>query len=65
LDILDRNNELGAEIFSALFKKGNPSLILKFLDEETSLWEDLQVIRKCPKRLFVKALIRLIIKPRK
>jgi hypothetical protein len=65
LDILDRNNELGATIFSALFKKGNPSLILKFLDEETSLWEDLQVIWKCPKRLFLKALIRVLFKPRR
>jgi lycopene beta-cyclase len=60
LDILDRKNETGAAIFSALFRKGNPALILKFLDEETSIWEDLQVIWKCPKKLFVKALFRRI-----
>ena len=56
--ILDRKNETGAAIFSALFRKGNPALILKFLDEETSIWEDLQVIWKCPKKLFVKSLFR-------
>ncbi|MEC5165293.1 lycopene beta-cyclase [Flavobacterium sp. PL11] len=52
LDVLDRKNELGAPIFSALFKQGNPDLIFKFLDEETSYWEDLQVIMKCPKTPF-------------
>lgn len=56
LDILDQKNETGAAIFSALFQKGNAPLILKFLDEETSFWEDLQVIWKCPKGLFIKAL---------
>jgi lycopene beta-cyclase len=56
LDILDQKNETGAAIFSALFRKGNPQLIFKFLDEETSFWEDLQVIWKCPKGLFIRAL---------
>jgi lycopene cyclase-like protein len=58
LDILDQKNEMGAAIFSALFKKGNPQLIFKFLDEETSFWEDLQVIWKCPKGLFIEALLK-------
>ncbi|MEL1242595.1 lycopene cyclase family protein [Flavobacterium flavipallidum] len=58
LDILDRQNELGSRIFSSIFKKGNPALIFKFLDEETSLKEDIKVILKCPKLLFIKALFR-------
>ena len=58
LDILDKHNEKGSSIFSSLFQKGNASLIFKFLDEETSVWEDLQVIWKCPKGLFIKALLR-------
>lgn len=62
LDILDRKNELGAAIFSTLFKKENPKLIFKFLDEETSLKEDIQVILKCPKGLFLSALFRVIFK---
>ena len=56
LDVLYRRNDLGSKVFSALFKKGNPTLIFKFLDEETTFWEDLQVIWKCPKGLFVRAL---------
>ncbi len=59
LDILYRYNELGSSIFSSLFKKGNPDLIFKFLDEETSLLEDLQVILKCPKMVFIKAFFRV------
>ncbi|GEL10541.1 lycopene beta-cyclase [Flavobacterium glycines] len=58
LDILDRQNELGSRIFSSMFKKGNPALIFKFLDEETSLIEDIKVILKCPKLLFIKALLQ-------
>lgn len=62
LDILDRKNELGSVIFSSLFKKSNPSLIFKFLDEETSLTEDIQVILKCPKWPFIQALFHVIFK---
>jgi len=58
LDVLHRRNDLGSKVFSALFKKGNPTLIFKFLDEETTFWEDLQVIWKCPKGLFVRALFK-------
>ena len=56
LDILHKKNHLGSKIFSSLFQKGKPTLIFKFLDEETSFLEDLHVIWKCPKGLFVKAL---------
>jgi lycopene beta-cyclase len=62
LDILSSKNELGSKIFSSMFKSGNSTVIFKFLDEETSVWEDLQVIWKCPKILFVKALFGQILK---
>lgn len=60
LDILHRHNELGSAIFSSLFRKGNPKLIFKFLDEETNLSEDVKVILMCPKMPFIKALFRVI-----
>ena len=65
LDILDRKNELGSHIFSSMFKKGNPTLIFKFLDEETSLKEDIEVILKCPKILFIKAIFHVAFKAMK
>ena len=58
LDILSSKNELGSTIFSALFTKGNATVIFKFLDEETTFWEDLQVIWKCPKNIFIRALLK-------
>jgi lycopene beta-cyclase len=56
LDILDQKNHLGSTIFSSMFQKGNATVMFKFLDEETTFLEDLQVIWKCPKGLFIKAL---------
>ena len=58
LDILHRNNNLGRSIFESLFKKRSPQLIFKFLDEETSILEEIQIV-KAPKPLpFIKALIK-------
>lgn len=65
LDILDRKNELGSSIFSSMFKKGNPTLIFEFLDEETSFIEDITVILKCPKILFIKAIFHVAFKAMK
>lgn len=62
LDILDRRNELGSYIFSSMFQKGKPSLIFKFLDEETSFMEDIKVILKCPQMLFIKAIFHVAFK---
>jgi hypothetical protein len=62
LDILNRTNELGSKIFSSLFTKPNPQLNFKFLDEETSFTEDLQVIWKCPKPIFIRAFFRVFLK---
>ena len=58
LDILSSKNELGSTIFSALFTKGNATVIFKFLDEETTFLEDLRVIWKCPKKIFIQALLK-------
>lgn len=56
IDILYQTNQYGSTIFSSMFKTGKAPLIFKFLDEETSFWEDVQVIWMCPKALFIKAL---------
>ena len=62
LDILDRDNAMGSVIFGSLFKKRKPMLILKFLDEQSSQWEDLQVITGCPTVPFSSALLRRLFK---
>jgi lycopene beta-cyclase len=58
LDVLYKRNDLGSKVFSSLFEKGNPTLIFKFLDEETTFIEDLKVMLKCPKNPFIKTLSR-------
>ena len=58
LDVLYHNNANGHTIFEQLFKSRNPQLIFKFLDEQTSLLEDLKYIWGCPKKPFIKALFR-------
>lgn len=61
LDILYEKNYLGATIFSKMFQKSPTNKILKFLDEETSVYEDLQIILKIPPYHFVRALFRRIL----
>lgn len=60
LDILARTNQKGSAIFASMFKSAKAAPIFKFLDEETSFSKDLKVIFKCPKGLFLQALIRRI-----
>ncbi len=58
LDILYEDNSKGRRIFESLFKGSNPQLIFKFLDEDTNLKEDLQIISSCPKTYFINALLK-------
>ena len=58
LDILHRNNAKGSTIFERLFKNRSPQKILKFLDEKTSIPEDLNIIMGCPKRAFIAAFLK-------
>ena len=60
LDILSQKNELGASIFGQMFQKNHPNEILKFLDEETSIIEDLKIQLQMPIVLFTKALVKRI-----
>ena len=57
LDVLAKNNHLGQSIFESLFKKRKASLILKFLDNKTSLWEDVQMMAAPKPMPFVRALL--------
>lgn len=57
LDILYKDNSKGRRIFESLFKGSSPQLIFKFLDEETNIREDLEIISSCPKSYFIKALL--------
>jgi lycopene beta-cyclase len=55
LRILSKGILPGDEIFSTLFRKNKANDILQFLDNETSLQQELKIISVLPKGVFVKA----------
>lgn len=57
LDILHRDNSLGQPIFESLFRNRKPQLIFKFLDEETSLVEDVFIMMAPNPWPFIKSLL--------
>lgn len=56
--VLYSENAVGKLLFTKMFSKVRPNKILRFLDEESSVTEDLQVIWVCPKLPFIKALFK-------
>lgn len=58
LDVLHHNNGNGHAIFESIFRSLKPQMVFKFLDEKTSLKEDIIYINSCPKTPFIKALFR-------
>jgi lycopene beta-cyclase len=61
MDVLDKKNHLGAAVFSALFQKGDSELIFKFLNQETTIWQEIEVMWRCPKIPFIKAFLRVLL----
>ena len=60
LNILHNDTLRGAAIFSDLFKKNKPGQVLKFLDNDTSLRDELRIISSLPTLPFLKAAIKQI-----
>ncbi|RYZ28808.1 MAG: lycopene cyclase [Chitinophagaceae bacterium] len=58
LHILQYNTLPGKQIFSTLFRKNKPSNVLTFLNNESSLAEELKIISSLPTLPFLKAAIK-------
>ncbi|MEO7923994.1 MAG: lycopene cyclase family protein [Chitinophagaceae bacterium] len=58
LYILYHNKVPGKKIFTDLFKKNKPQQVLRFLDNESSLKEELKIIATLPTWPFLKAAIK-------
>ena len=52
----------GKTIFSVLFEKNKASAVLKFLDNETRISEELKLLNTLPKKVFIKAGLKEFIK---
>ena len=61
LDVLNENNDCGAELFSKLFINCNIEILLKFLDDSTKFIDDFNIISSVPSKLFLKALLKRIL----
>ncbi|MDA0677977.1 MAG: lycopene cyclase family protein [Bacteroidetes bacterium] len=62
LDIIDRDNSKGAALFTRLFQKRNPKLILTFLDEKTHFLQELSIMAANRPLPFIKAFFRWAVK---
>ncbi|WP_179018941.1 lycopene cyclase family protein [Winogradskyella forsetii] len=58
LDVLANHNDEGAALFSSMFKKADTKTIFKFLDEESTLLEDLKIILSVPPKRFIQAFFK-------
>jgi len=62
LQVLDRKKIEGKKLFTDLFRHGDVQTVLKFLDNETSFREDINIMRRLPKGKFAMAALREIFK---
>jgi lycopene beta-cyclase len=60
LHILQRRTLPGSKIFTTLFSKNKPEPILRFLDNESAVNEELKIISSLPTLPFLKAALRQI-----
>lgn len=60
LNVMAKKRTNQAEIFTLLFKKNGAPKVLKFLSEETNLFEDITLMNTVPKLPFIKSAIRVI-----
>lgn len=57
LNVLHHNKMKGSEIFANIFRKNPPARIFQFLDNETNILDDLQIMRSVPTGIFLPAAI--------
>ncbi|WP_375577768.1 lycopene cyclase family protein [Marivirga tractuosa] len=55
MNVLHTGKSSGHEVFGSLYTKNKLSLLLKFLNEDTNLLEDLKIMNTVPKWAFIKA----------
>jgi lycopene beta-cyclase len=58
LNVLHHKKLNGDQIFSAIFKSNQPETVLRFLDNESSLLDDLKIMSSVPTRIFLPAAIQ-------
>ncbi|MEY4955706.1 MAG: Lycopene beta-cyclase, partial [Bacteroidota bacterium] len=52
----------GSTVFEKLFQKNSAQTMLRFLDEQTNIWEDLRLMTSVPTWPFMKAFFKIVFK---
>ena len=60
LHVLYTKNNLGKNLFEKMFAKNKTELVLRFLDNDTSIKEEINIASSFPKILFTKSLFQNI-----
>lgn len=58
IEVIGSGEVSGKTVFTCLYHKNKLPLLLKFLDEETSVWEEIKIMNSVPKWPFMKAVWR-------
>jgi lycopene beta-cyclase len=62
INVLDKKNMSGKDLFVRIFKANNIQTVFRFLSNTSSLWEDLLIMNTLPKRKFLKSAIEVLFK---
>ena len=62
LDVLASDNAYGARLFSTLFKRIKPQTLLKFLDEESNIFQELKIMSVVNTKRFLRAAFQRLFK---
>lgn len=60
IEVLMKENQLGPQLFQYMYNRNSIDRIFRFLDEESSLVDELKIILSFPPIPFLKALIRVL-----
>ena len=60
IEVLRQENESGPNLFETMYTRNSIEQIFRFLDEESSLQDELKIILSFPPIPFLKALIRVL-----
>jgi lycopene beta-cyclase len=57
LDVMANDRHSSADIFSLLFSRNKPGTVLRFLDEDTSLWQEIKLMSTVPINAFIRGML--------
>ncbi len=60
LEVLAKNKLPAAEMFTKIFKQNPTERMLRFLNNETNIWEDLQIMSSVPTKIFLPIALKKI-----